>query len=344
MSATICAAARHGVLIKGGNYIELLAEADTLVLDKTGTLTQGRPQVTSIVPMSTDIQASEIVRFAAAAEETSPHPMAVAVLEKARRSGLSIPPHGDTMSHVARGVETRVNGSLVRVGSRRYMSECGIELGPADEAVSRLARTGENILYVARDDSLMGILGIQDALRENMKKALNRLRQSGVDDIVLLTGDVEQHAAIVATRMAMDSYRAEALPEDKAETVLRLQSKGVRVIMVGDGVNDAPALAYADVGVAMGGTRTDIAMEAADITISGDEPLMIPAAIHLAKKTMSVVRQNFAVTIGVNSVGLVLASTGVLPVFWSAVLHNACTVAVVLNSSRLLLHDMEKAR
>jgi cation-transporting P-type ATPase C len=177
-----------------------------------------------------------------------------------------------------------------------------------------------------------------------MKKALNRLRQSGVDDIVLLTGDVEQHAAIVATRMAMDSYRAEALPEDKAETVLRLQSKGVRVIMVGDGVNDAPALAYADVGVAMGGTRTDIAMEAADITISGDEPLMIPAAIHLAKKTMSVVRQNFAVTIGVNSVGLVLASTGVLPVFWSAVLHNACTVAVVLNSSRLLLHDMEKAR
>jgi manganese/zinc-transporting P-type ATPase C len=207
-----------------------------------------------------------------------------------------------------------------------------------------LARTGENILYVALDDALVGILGIQDALRENMKKALNRLRQSGVDDIVLLTGDVEQHAAIVATRMAMDSYRAEVLPEDKAETVLRLQSKGVRVIMVGDGVNDAPALAYADVGVAMGGTRTDIAMEAADITISGDEPLMIPATIQLAKKTMGVIRENFAVTIGVNSVGLVLASTGVLPVFWSAVLHNACTVAVVLNSSRLLFHDMAKAR
>ncbi len=344
MSATICNAARNRVLIKGGNYIELLSEVDTLILDKTGTLTEGRPQVTSIIPLLPGTQPDEVIEYAAAAEETSTHPMAVAIQEKVRRTGRRIPQHSETMVHVARGVETRVNGNMVRVGSRRFMQESGVDLHGSEEAVSKLVRRGENIMYVARDGSLVGIVGVQDALRENMKKALNRLRNSGMDDIILLTGDVEQHAEIVATRMAMDRYRAEVLPEDKAETVLQLQSKGVRVVMVGDGVNDAPALAYADVGVAMGGTRTDIAMEAADITIAGDDPLMIPAVINLADKTMGIVRENFAVSIGVNSIGLVLASTGVLPVFWGAVLHNACTVAVVLNSSRLLFHDMNKGK
>jgi cation-transporting P-type ATPase C len=344
LSATICTAARNGILVKGGNYLEILAEADTLIMDKTGTLTEGRPQVTSIIPTESKILPQTVVEFAAAAEETSTHPMAVAVLEKARRSGWTVPAHRDTRVHVARGVETHVNGDEIRVGSRRYMQECGVDLHSAEEAVSKLVRRGENVIYVARNGSLLGVLGIEDVLRENMKKALNRLRNSGIDDIVLLTGDVEQHAEIVAARMSMDRFKAEVLPEDKAETVLQLQSKGVRVVMVGDGVNDAPALAYADVGIAMGGTRTDIAMEAADITIAGDDPLMIPATINLASKTMRIVRENFAVSIGVNTLGLVLASIGVLPVFWSAVIHNACTVAVVGNSSRLLFHDIEKSR
>jgi cation-transporting P-type ATPase C len=177
-----------------------------------------------------------------------------------------------------------------------------------------------------------------------MKKALNRLRFTGMDDIILLTGDVEQHAEIVAGRMAMDSYHAELLPEDKAEVVLQLQSKGVHVVMVGDGINDAPALAYADVGIAMGGTRTDLAMEASDITITGDDPLMIPAIIRLARRTMGTVRQNFAIAIGVNTIGLLLGAMGVLPAFWGVVLHNSTTIAVVLNSARILLHDIERGQ
>jgi len=341
LSAAICTAARNGILVKGSNYLELLAEADTLIFDKTGTMTAGRPQVTSVIPIEAAMPAREVLQYAAAAEETSTHPMAAAVVEKVRRSGWQIPPHQDTHVYTARGVETRVAGRTIRVGSRRFMQESAIELAGATEAVNRLVRSGENIVYVAADGELLGVLGIQDALRENMKKAINRLGYEGIDDIVLLTGDVEQHAEIIADRMALDRYKAEAMPDDKAETVLRLQSKGTHVVMVGDGINDAPALAYADVGIAMGGTRTDIAMEAADITVTGDDPLMIPAVLHLATRTMQTIRQNFAAAVGVNTLGIVLASIGVLPVFWGAVLHNSCTVAVVLNSSRLLFHDVQ---
>ncbi len=342
LSASICTAARNGILIKGSNYLELLSEADTLIFDKTGTMTEGRPQVSSVTPADERVSGRELLQLAAAAEESSTHPLAVAVVEKVRRSGLPVPLHSNTQVHTARGVEADVAGRRVRVGSRRFMLEQGVDLAPVAEPVHRLARTGESIVYVADDQGLLGVLGVQDTLRENMKKAINRLRYTGMDDIILLTGDVEQHAEIVATRMAMDRFEAEVMPDDKTETVLKLQSRGTRVVMVGDGINDAPALAYADVGIAMGGTRTDIAMEAADITVTGDDPLMIPAVVHLANKTMNVIRQNFMTAIGVNSVGIVLAAIGVLPVFWGAVLHNSCTVAVVLNSSRLLLHDVEE--
>ena len=344
LSAAISTAARNSILIKGGNYIEQLDRADTLILDKTGTLTEGQPHVTSLYPVP-GVTKRRLLEIAAAAEETSSHPMALAVLSKLRRSGGRIPEHHDSETVVARGVSTRLtSGPLVRVGSRRYLEECGLSTTAGAEAVARLARAGESILYVAQDEELVGVLGVQDELRENMKKSLNRLRLAGMDDIILLTGDVEQHAEVIANRMAMDSYQAELLPEDKAATVLRLQSRGVKVVMVGDGINDAPALAYADVGIAMGHTRTDVAMEAADVTITGDDPLMIPATIRLAKKTMGIVRQNFGLTIGVNSLALMLASLGVLPVIWGAVIHNLTTVMLVLNSGRLLLHDVHDGR
>ena len=342
LSAAICTAARNGVLVKGSNYLELLSETETVIFDKTGTLTEGRPVVQSVVCADGEVSERDVLTMAAAAEEASNHPMALAVLDRVRRAGWPVPDHADHQTHTARGVSARVGRSVVRVGSQRFMKECGIPLEPLFEQAHRIARKGENVLYVARGNKLMGVLGIQDVLRDDMKKSLNRMRHLGVDDIILLTGDVEQHAEIVAARMAMDRYHAEVMPAEKAETVLRLQSKGVKVVMVGDGINDAPALAYADVGIAMGTARTDVAMEAADITITGDDPLMIPSVVRLSQKTMGIVRQNFATSITVNTLGLMLASIGVLPVFWGAVLHNSCTVAVVLNSSRLLTHDMEQ--
>ncbi len=344
LSAAIATAARNGILIKGSNYLEMLADADTLVLDKTGTVTEGRPQVTSVIPTAPGFGERELVELAAAAEETSTHPLAIAFVDQARRKGWSIPRHGATHVSIGRGVETTVAGATVLVGNAPFMREQSVDLSGAEEAARDLMRRGEQAVYIARDRRLIGLMGIQDTLREDMKKSLNRLRMLGMDDIVLLTGDLEQHAELVATKMAMDRYQAQVLPEGKSDVVLALQQKGSRVVMVGDGINDAAALACADVGIAMGGMRTDIAMEAADITITSDDPLMIPAAIRLSQKTMGIVKQNFATAIGVNTAALVLASLGRLPVVWGAAIHNATTVLVVLNSLRLLLHDMERSR
>ncbi len=344
LSAAIATAARNGVLIKGSNYLEALAEADTIVLDKTGTVTEGRPQVTSVCSLTAGVGERQILELAAAAEETSTHPVAIAFVDKARRSGWPIPAHGPTQVFVGRGVQTTVSGSAVSVGSLPFMRERGIDLARAQEATQRLVHRGEQIVYVARGGQLLGLVGIQDTLREDMKKSLNRLRALGMDDVILLTGDIRQHAELVASRMAMDRYHAEVLPEEKSDVVLRLQQKGPRVVMVGDGINDAPALACADVGIAMGSSRTDIAMEAADITIASDDPLMIPSVIRLSQKTMGIVKQNFATAIGVNTTALVLAALGKVPVVWGAAIHNATTVAVVLNSLRLLMHDMERSR
>ncbi len=344
LSAAICTAAKNGILIKGGNYLELMEDCDTMILDKTGTLTQGRPSIVSTVPVDKKSTGRRLLELAAAAEESSGHPMAVAILDKVRRNGWSIPPHTPGETHIARGVETVVNRQVIRVGSRRFMEENNIPTSQAESHTQKMMRRRESVLYVSAGRALIGVLGIQDPLRENMKKSLNRLRQNGMDEIVLLTGDVEQHAEIIAGHMAVDRFKAEALPEDKAEMILKLQSKGAKVIMVGDGINDAPALAYANIGMAMGATRTDVAMEAADITIAGDNPLMIPGAMRLSQKTMQIIRQNFGISVGVNTLGLALSSLGVLPVFWGAVLHNTCTVAVVMNSGRLLFHDLEQRR
>ncbi|SDG46169.1 heavy metal translocating P-type ATPase [Desulfosporosinus hippei] len=341
LSAAIHTAAKNGILLKGGNLIEAMAEADTLILDKTGTVTEGKPRITSIVTKK-NVTGEEVIKLAAAAEETSTHPLAFAILSKMRRSGWTIPEHSETIVHVARGVETKVGNKTVRVGNRKFIEENQIDISDLEKEITHLIDRGENVIFVSQEEVLIGVLGVQDTLRENMKKAINRLRYLGFDELKLLTGDLANAAKVVAHSMAMDGFESELLPEDKAKYVLQAQSKGSRVIMVGDGINDAPALAYADVGVAIGNTRTDIAIEAADVTIASDDPLLIPSMVNMSRKTMSIVKQNFAVTIGINTVGLMLGAIGILPVVWGSVLHNSTTILVVCNSARLLFHNFER--
>lgn len=341
-SAAINKAVKNGVLVKGGNYLEAMANADTLVLDKTGTLTEGKPAVTDIRILDTSFNETEILEIAAAAEETSSHPMSVAIINEVTERGIEIPTHGPVITHIARGMETDIDGKKVLVGSRIFLEENNVTIGNIKSLEKEMNSAVSNLIYTAFDGKLIAIIAIKDRVRENMRKAINNIRYQGVDDILLLTGDLEKQAKEVANLMGADRYRYELLPSDKAEEILKYQSKGSRVMMVGDGINDAPALAYADVGIALGGGSTDVAMEAADITIQGDNPMMIPTMIEMSKKTMEVVKQNFGLVIGINSAGLLLSAAGVLPVFLAGILHNSSTILVVANSLRLMFFNMER--
>ncbi|MGO1469158.1 MAG: heavy metal translocating P-type ATPase [Tissierella sp.] len=342
-SASINTAVKNGVLVKGGNYIEALSNSDTIIFDKTGTLTEGKPDVVDILIADNRYTERRIIELALAAEETSSHPIAQAILSKGVKDGIDIIEHSEIITHVARGTETTVEDDrVVRVGNNAFMKENDIDTSKIEGGVQILISKGQSVVYVSLDDKLIGVIGIQDKMRGNMKKSINNLRFKKVDDIQLLTGDISEQAEVVANRIGVDSYRGELLPEDKAKTVLSLQSEGAKVVMVGDGINDAPALAYADVGISLGGKSTDVAMETSDITIQSDNPMMIPTVIGLSKQTMNIVRQNFGFAIGINTVGLMMGATGYLPVFWGAVLHNSSTILVVMNSLRLLLFDMER--
>ena len=344
-SAAINTAAKNGILVKGSNFIEELSKAETVIFDKTGTITEGKPKVQSIEIFDNSISENEIIGLAGAAEEQSSHPLATSIMSEIKDRGIEIPKHNKIKTVVSRGVETKIGKGkeavTIRVGSKKYMLENNIDLTLAMNAERGIYSRGEIGLYVAQDEKIIGLIGVSDPPRENIKKAINRLRNYGVDDIVLLTGDLRQQAETIASRMSMDSYESELLPEDKAKNILKFQSKGSNVIMIGDGVNDAPALSYANVGVALGGTRTDVAMEAADITITQDNPLLVPGVIGLSKSTVKTIKENFAMVIGLNTFALVLGATGILAPIYASVLHNSTTILVVMNSLKLLKYDIK---
>ena len=341
-SASINTAAKNGILIKGSNYLEELSKSDTVIFDKTGTITEGKPKIQTLKTFGKNMKDNRMLALAAAAEETSSHPLASAILNEIKNRGLKIPKHKESVIKVARGIETFVNKDIIRVGSLKYMEENDISLEVASDIVKGMQNRGEIVIYVAKNNDLIGVIGVSDPPRENIKKAMNRLRNQGIDDIVLLTGDLRQQAETIASRMSMDRYESELLPEDKAKDILKFRSIGSKVIMIGDGINDAPALSYANVGIALGSSRTDIAMEAADVTITSDDPLLIPGVIGLAKNTVKIIKQNFAMAIGINSFALVLGATGLLPAIYSSILHNSITILVVGNSLRLLKYDVNK--
>ena len=341
-SAAINTAAKNGILIKGSNYLEELSKSDTVIFDKTGTITEGKPKIQTLQVLEKNIKEDEFLAFAAAAEEMSSHPLAVAILNEVKNRGIQIPEHKDTEIKVSRGIETLVNNDVIRVGSKKYMQENEIYTDNASDVIKGILNRGEILICVAKNKDLIGVIGVSDPPRENIKKAMNRLRNHGIDDIVLLTGDLRQQAETIASRMSMDRYESELLPEDKARDILKFQSIGSKVIMIGDGINDAPALSYANVGIALGSSKTDVAMEAADVTITSDDPLLIPGVVGLSKKTMKIIKENFTMAIGINSFALVLGATGIIPAIYSSILHNSITILVVGNSLRLLKYNVNK--
>ncbi|MEG6508991.1 heavy metal translocating P-type ATPase [Methyloligella sp. 2.7D] len=328
--STMSDAADRGVLIKGGPSIEDLAKVDTMVFDKTGTLTRGDLAVTDIVPLAPELCSEhEMLAMAASIEEHSRHPIADAVVSAARSRGLDHVDHDDIDVEIAHGLRTKVDGKRVVIGSRHFLQDHeGIDLHPYEATAHELSGQGKMLLYAAYGGTPVGIIAIRDELRAESAETMQRLREFGVERLIMLTGDREQRAKALAAAVGVDEVFAELQPEDKADIVKRLQGEGRRVAFVGDGINDAPALATADVGIAMP-RGADIARATADIVLLRDDLAMVGDAREAAQTAMAVIRSNFRAAIGINTGLYVLASLGWLRPVAAAILHNGTTLALL---------------
>jgi Cu+-exporting ATPase len=329
MLATIGAAAKQGILIKGGRYVETLARADVLLLDKTGTLTLGQPQLTDVLPLN-GLSAEEVLTLAATAERHSEHPLAEAIRRAATAHNLTVRRPEAFAAIPGQGVRARVDGWMIAVGTRRLI--------PAASDLPQLAaleKEGKTTLVVARDGESVAVLGAADTLRPEVPAALTAVRRLGIQRIELVTGDNERTAAALAQELGI-AYRANLLPEDKIAVVRAYQERGHTVVMVGDGVNDAPALASANVGVAMGAAGTDVALEAAHVALMRDDWMLVPELFRIAKRTMRVVKVNLGFTAVYNVVGIGLAAFGFLPPILAAAAQSLPDLGIMANSARLL--------
>jgi P-type Cu+ transporter len=333
------AGAERGVLFKGGESLETAHRLDTIVLDKTGTITEGRPAVVEVATAE-GVESDDVLRLAASLETASEHPLAAAIVEAARARGLALTEPADFHAVGGRGAEAVVDGALLFVGNGAYMAEQGLDTGRLDADAARMAGEARTPVFVGTDGRVLGIIAIADPVKASSAEAIRRLRALGLE-VIMLTGDHQATADAIARRVGVDRVVAEVLPRGKVDEIRRLQAAGHRVGMVGDGLNDAPALAQADVGIAIG-TGTDVALEASDVTLVSGDLNGVPEALRLSRRTMRVIRQNLFWAFIYNVIGIPIAA-GVLypffgillsPVFASAAMAFS-SLSVVSNSLRL---------
>ncbi len=331
--------ATSGVLIKNAEALEVMEKVDTLVVDKTGTLTEGKPRLTSVIILA-DWNEEDLLRVAAGLERGSEHPLAEAIVEGARRKGLNLPDAEEFDSVTGKGVIGRVEGRAVALGNGKLLEHLSIEAsGPVQQA-ENLRKEGETVMFVAVDGKLAGLLGVADPIKESTVEAIRDLHGEGIR-IVMLTGDNRTTAEAVARKLGIDEIEADVLPEEKSAVILRLQSEGRVVAMAGDGVNDAPALAQAEVGIAMG-TGTDVAIESAGVTLVKGDLRGIVRARKLSRATMSNIRQNLFFAFLYNSLGVPIAAGALYPVFglllspmFASAAMSLSSVSVIGNALRL---------
>ncbi|MGJ0425578.1 copper-transporting P-type ATPase [Methylocystis sp.] len=340
--------AQSGVLIKSAEALERLEKIDTLVVDKTGTLTEGKPRVTAIRVVA-GVAENDVLATAASLERASEHPLALAIVQAAGERGLALKGATDFDSPVGKGVIGRVDGNAVAIGNRRYLVELGVDAAPLDSEAERLREDGATAIFVAINGKLSGVIGIADPIKATTEAALQSLREDGVA-VVMLTGDNWTTARAVAKRLGIGEIEAEILPEDKSKVVTRLREAGRIVAMAGDGVNDAPALAAADVGIAMG-TGTDVAIESAGVTLLKGDLRGIVRGRRLSKTTMRNIRENLFFAFIYNAAGVPIAAGALYPIFGlllsptiAAAAMALSSVSVVVNSLRLRQTELDPER
>ena len=331
--------AENGILIKGGESLESVHRLTTIVFDKTGTLTRGQLTVTDIVP-GESVSPEELLSLAAGVERYSEHPLGEAIVRQAKEKNLDLKGVENFQAIAGQGVRAELEGKTLWIGNRRLMENQGFDLSPFLESAEGLAAQGKTLMFAALEGTVIGLLALADTLKDYSKEAVADLKQMGLE-VIMLTGDNRQTAQAIGSQLQVDRVIAEVLPQDKTEQIKKLQAEGKKVAMVGDGINDAPALAQADVGIAIG-SGTDVAMEASDITLIRDDLRVIVTAIKLSKRTIRTIRQNLFWAFFYNILGIPIAA-GVLYPFWGILLNPILasaamafsSVSVVSNSLRL---------
>lgn len=334
--AGIAQAARRGVLIKGGAYLESLGSINAIAFDKTGTLTIGKPEVTDLRPAD-GIQEDELLRIAAAVERHSQHPLAAAIVRRAQASNLVLPEAGELHSFTARGVRSLVESLMVEIGSPRLWESDRIALpSSVTESITSLQQAGRSVVVVRHGDRWLGVIGIADQPREGTRAVLDQLRGLGIKRIVMLTGDNPGVGEAVGREVGVDEVKAGLLPEEKVAAIRALMQTYGTVAMVGDGVNDAPALANATVGIAMGGAGTAVALETADAALMGDNLSRLPFAFALSRQVRVIIRQNLFIALSVIAILVTLSVGGWSGIGAAVIVHEGSTLIVLANALRLL--------
>ncbi|MBE5987391.1 MAG: copper-translocating P-type ATPase [Paenibacillaceae bacterium] len=321
--------AENGILIKGGEALETAHKINTIVFDKTGTITEGKPKVTDVL-VAGSVSKDRLLQLTASAERGSEHPLGQAIVLGAKESGLTLLEAEQFDSLTGRGIKARLEGEDILAGNRKLMDEQNISLAGMEEISDRLAEEGKTPMYVAINGELAGIVAVADVVKESSRAAIERLHKMGIE-VAMITGDNKKTAAAIAKQVGIDRVLAEVLPQDKSNEVKKLQSENRKVAMVGDGINDAPALAQADIGIAIG-SGTDVAMESADIVLMRSDLMDVPAAIDLSKHTIRNIKQNLFWAFGYNVIGIPIAA-GVLHLLFNGPLLNPMFAAAAMSLS-----------
>jgi Zn2+/Cd2+-exporting ATPase len=327
-------AAKNGVLIKGGTFLEKAGAINAIAFDKTGTLTEGKPNVSQINALRTS--EDELLSIALTLEEYSTHPIAQTIVRYANDKGIQAKQGELFKSIVGKGVQATIGGEVYYAGNARLFDEMEIPLGEAKASVEDLHSKGKTVVIIGTRKEIIGVISVADTIRTTTVNALNGLKKAGVNQVVMLTGDNEGTAKMISKETSVNRYFAELLPEDKVEAIKQLQREGHNVAMVGDGINDAPALATADLGIAMGGAGTDTAMETADIVLMADNLEKLPHTINLSRKALSIIKQNIWFSLIVKFVALALIFPGWLTLWLAVLSDTGAAIIVILNALRLV--------
>lgn len=333
--SALTASARNGVLIKGGVFIEIVGHLKAIALDKTGTLTFGRPEVQEIIPLNNHTM-EELLATAAALEANSEHPLAKAILQKADSQNIAINAAKDFQAIKGKGAEGRIDGRLFWIGNHRLMHERGEDTPDVHKKVLEFEDAGHTVVAIGNGDHVCGIISIADSVRPQARNAISAIKKVGIEHVVMLTGDNTGTAKAIADKIGVDDYRAELLPEDKVNAIKSLLNEYGQVAMVGDGINDAPALATSTCGIAMGAMGTDAALETADIALMSDELEKIPWLIYKSRNTLKIIKQNIAFSLGLKLVFITLTLFGLASLWMAIAADTGATLLVTFNALRLL--------